>query len=60
MFECANCLSRSVYVISNFSYEECGYEGEGTVTFYECSNCGAEIEYCVPAKLDSDEVADEK
>ena len=45
LFECANCGSRQVSWQSDFGFEDMGYEGEGIVTFYECLNCGAQIEY---------------
>ena len=30
---------------SDFNYDEIYYEGEGIVSFLECSNCGAVVEY---------------
>lgn len=40
---------------SDFSYEDCGYEGEGLVQFFHCPNCGAEIEVCSPEIGEEDE-----
>lgn len=45
MFECFNCLSRSVIWDADFSFEDFGYEGEGIVHICHCTRCGAEIEY---------------
>ena len=45
MFECFNCLSRSVIWDADFSFEDFGYEGEGFVHICHCTRCGAEIEY---------------
>ena len=44
---CFHCLSDSVICDSDFSFEDCGYEGEGIVHICHCTNCGAEIEYRV-------------
>lgn len=44
-YECFHCCTRSVIWDSDFSFEECGYEGEGIVHICHCTNCGAEIEY---------------
>lgn len=58
MNECPNCRSRKhLSWESNFTFEECGYEGTGIVTFIECLNCGAKIEICVP---DENPYADDK
>lgn len=42
---CFHCLSDSVIWDSDFSFEDCGYEGEGIVHICHCTNYGAEIEY---------------
>lgn len=28
----------------DFMFDECGYEGDGIVSFYTCRDCGADIE----------------
>ena len=48
MYECFHCLSRSVIWDADFTFEDCGYEGDGIVQFCHCENCGAEIEYRIP------------
>lgn len=45
MYECFHCGTISVIWDSDFTFEECGLEGEGIVQFCHCTNCGAEIEY---------------
>ena len=55
MYECFHCLSRSVIWDSDFDFSDLGYEGEGVVHFLHCSNCGAEIEICVPINKGDDE-----
>ena len=48
MYECFACGARAVIWDNDFSFEDCGYEGEGIIHFLHCTNCGAEIEYRVP------------
>jgi len=48
--ECPNCKSKKVSWDSNFTFEDYGYDGEGTVSFLECLDCGTTIEICVPDK----------
>ena len=57
MYECFNCLSRSVSLDTDFDFSGFGYEGEGIVHMYHCSNCGAEIEYRVPIEDQGEEDA---
>lgn len=45
MYECFHCGERAVIWDSDFTLEDCGYEGEGLVHFCHCTSCGAEIEY---------------
>jgi len=45
MTECFHCLTNSVIWDADFTFDDCGYEGEGIVHFCHCCNCGAEIEY---------------
>lgn len=44
MFYCTNCGQKTAVWGADFSFEDYGYEGEGIVSNYTCSNCGAEIE----------------
>lgn len=48
MYECFHCGEMTVVWDSDFSFEDCGYEGDGIVHFLHCANCGAEIEYAIP------------
>ena len=41
---CYLCGKRKVEWLSDFSFEEYGYKGEGIVHNYVCHNCGSEIE----------------
>ena len=50
MFECFHCGERAVIWDNDFSFDDCGYEGDGIVHFCHCSNCGAEIEYRIEFK----------
>ena len=54
MLKCYSCGSESVIWDSSFDFEDVGYEGEGTVDMYHCTNCGATIE-CAVAVRDKDE-----
>ena len=33
---------------NDFTYDDLGYLGEGTVSFYECLNCGTMVEVDIP------------
>ena len=48
--KCPYCLSDRLGLSSNFTYEECGYDGDGIVEFYECDFCGTTVEVCIPDK----------
>lgn len=48
MYECFNCLAKSVVWECDYDFEDLGYEGNGIVHICKCTNCGAEIEYRVP------------
>ena len=48
MYECFHCGEKAVVWQSDFSFEDCGYEGEGIVHICRCSHCGADIEYRIP------------
>ena len=56
MYECFNCLSRSVILDADFDFSDFGYEGEGIVHVCHCTNCGAEIEYRI--RTDSEDSAE--
>lgn len=45
MYECFHCGERAVIWDSDFSFEDCGYDGDGIIHFCHCTNCGADIEY---------------
>lgn len=49
MFECFNCLNKSVIWDCDYDFEDFGYEGEGIVHVLHCTHCGAEIEYDCPS-----------
>lgn len=49
MFECFNCLHRTVIWDCDYDYSDYGYEGNGIVHICHCTHCGAEIEYDCPS-----------
>lgn len=55
MYECFHCGHRAVIWDSDFSFEDCGYDGEGIVQFCHCTHCGAEIEYRIPIDTGEDD-----
>ena len=54
MYECVHCGAKAVIWDENFDFEIYGYEGEGVIRNYHCTNCGVEIEYRVPMESDED------
>ena len=40
---------------NQFSYEDVGYIGDGTVYFYECLTCGTQIEISIPIEVGNNE-----
>lgn len=54
MYECFNCLSRSVIWDCDFSFEDYGYDGEGIIHECHCENCGARIMYFIPIDDEDD------
>ena len=58
MYECFHCGARAVTWNSDFSFEDCGYEGEGIVHFCHCNNCGADIEYRIPLDTEDEDGED--
>lgn len=51
MFECYHCGRRSVIWDCDYDAEDCGYDTEGIVQMFHCSECGAEIEYLIPLNM---------
>lgn len=47
-FQCFYCRSHNVTWENDFTFDDCGYDGEGLVQFYHCFDCGADIEYRIP------------
>lgn len=39
--------------MSDFSFDDFGYGGEGIVQVLSCSNCGADIKYTIPITEES-------
>lgn len=44
-YECFHCGEKAVSWENDFSFEDCGYIGEGLVHILYCNSCGAIIEY---------------
>lgn len=45
---CPNCGNQMSWE-SDFTFEDLCAEGDGTITFYECMNCGTSAEIRIPA-----------
>lgn len=59
MASCIHCGGNLVWQ-NDFDFEDCGYDGCGVVTFWHCSQCGAEIEVKLPLRpLPTEEEEDE-
>ena len=54
MYECFHCGQRSVFWMSDFTFEDFGLDGEGIIHCCHCNNCGADIEYYVPIKTEEE------
>ena len=54
MYECFNCLSRSVIWDADFSFEDYDIEGEGIIHECHCAHCGARITYYCPCNPEED------
>lgn len=54
MYECFNCLTRSVVWDADYDFKDFGYEGEGIVHICHCTKCGARIEYDVPSQSEDE------
>lgn len=50
MYECLNCHERKAIWKADFDFSDYGYEGEGIVSVYECTNCRATIEVIVSSE----------
>lgn len=48
MYECFNCLSRSVVWDADFDFEDYGLDGVGIIHECHCANRGASITYYCP------------
>lgn len=46
--KCPNCEQQELIWDSSADSNDCGYELDGIVSLYHCTNCGAEIEIFVP------------
>lgn len=57
MCECCYCGKEIVWD-NNFSFEDCGIEGDGIVKMYHCNYCGAQIECKVPLGEEDDDQRD--
>ena len=56
MFECFNCLQKSVIWDADFDAEDYGYDQKGNVHVFHCTNCGADITYvCLENEEESDD-----
>ena len=49
MIKCYNCDADMIWG-SDFDFEDCGYEGEGTVTSFTCPRCDTYAEFVIPEK----------
>ena len=54
MYECFHCGCRAVIWDCDFTFEDYGYPGDGIVHMLHCENCGAEIEYCIVIKEETE------
>ena len=50
MYECFYCGAKAVIRDADFSYEDCGIDGEGIIHNCHCTNCGVIIHYFVDAE----------
>lgn len=51
---CYNCGHDSVIWQCDYSFSDCGMEGEGIVSVWACPNCGAEIDVIIPDRKEED------
>ena len=52
VYQCFHCGHYSVIWGADFTFDDYGLEGDGVVHACHCANCGADIEYYVPDKVD--------
>lgn len=45
MYECFHCGNKTVSWMSDYTFDDFGYEGEGIVQVCHCSSCEADIYY---------------
>ena len=57
MYQCFHCGAMAVIWQCDYDFEDFGYEGEGIVQICQCTNCGAEIEYRIPIKEETEDVS---
>lgn len=57
MSECFHCGQKAVTWLSDYSFDDFGYDGEGIVQVCQCNNCGAKIYYHISlTKEDEEEI----
>ncbi len=49
MIKCYNCDADMIWG-NDFHFDECGYEGEDTVTSFTCPKCDTDAEFVIPNK----------
>lgn len=52
MLECPHCKKTKLVWQADFDFSDYGYEGEGIVSEYICSNCNARVKIEVPLEED--------
>ena len=55
---CWHCFDDSVHYENEFTFEEYGLQGEGTVTTYHCETCGANFASMVETTTEKELIAD--
>ena len=55
MYECFHCGMKAVIWDGDFDFEDYGYDGEGIVREYHCTNCGAMITYSIPCEDENED-----
>ena len=45
MYECPFCGAKAVIWDADFDFSDFGYEGDGVIHAYHCTECGEDIEY---------------
>lgn len=57
-YQCFHCGAYAVQWECDYDYSDYGYDGEGVIHICHCTNCGADIEYRIPAGGEEDETED--